>query len=126
VTGLDNSLTGIGNDRPNVMGNPYIRSTTGSLQWLNPGAFTPNALGAFGNAGMTSLRGPKYFDVDVDVSRYFTIHEKQKLEVRFEFFNIGNDVNFSTPDNNLQDNTFGQILGDVSPRILEFALKYTF
>jgi hypothetical protein len=75
---------------------------------------------------MDSLRGPKYFDVDVDVSRYFTIHEHQKLELRFEFFNIGNNVNFSTPDNNLQDNTFGQILGDVSPRILEFALKYTF
>lgn len=39
--------------------------------------------------------------------------------------NIANHVNFATPDNNLQDNTFGQILGDVSPRILEFALKYT-
>lgn len=126
VTGLDNSLTGIGNDRPNVQGNPYIKSTTGSLQWLNPGAFTPNALGTFGNAGSDSLLGPGYSNVDVDVSRYFTIHEKQKLELRFEFFNIANHVNFSTPDNNLQDNTFGQILGDVSPRILEFALKYTF
>jgi hypothetical protein len=126
VTGLDNSLTAIYNDRPNVTGNPYIRSTTGSLQWLNAGAFTPNAPGTFGNAGMNSLLGPKYFDVDVDVSRYFTIHEKQRLEVRFEFFNLGNNVNFSTPDNNLQDNTFGQILGDVSPRILEFALRYTF
>jgi hypothetical protein len=126
ATGLDNSLTGIGNDRPNVAGNPYVKSTTGSLQWLNPSAFTPNALGTFGNAGMMSLLGPRYFDVDAGVSRYFTIHENQKLELRFEFFNLGNNVNFSTPDNNLQDTTFGQILGDVSPRILEFALKYTF
>jgi hypothetical protein len=126
LTGLDNSLTGIGNDRPNVIGNPYMRSTTGSLQWLNPSAFAPNALGTFGNAGMNSLLGPGYFDADVDVSRYFTIHENQKLELRFEFFNMGNNVNFSTPDNHLQDSTFGQILGDVSPRILEFALRYTF
>lgn len=126
VTGLDNSLTGIGIDRPSVLGNPYIKSTTGSLQWLNPSAFTPNALGTFGNAGSDSLQGPAYSDVDVDVSRYFTIHENQKLELRFEFFNIANHVNFSTPDNNLQDNTFGQILGDVSPRILEFALRYKF
>ena len=126
VTGLDNSLTGIGLDRPNVVGNPYIRSTTGSLQWLNPGAFTPNALGTFGNAGSDSLLGPGYFDVDVGLSRYFAIHEHQKLELRFEFFNLGNNVNFGTPDNNLQDNTFGQILGDVGPRILEFALRYTF
>ena len=106
VTGLDNCLTGIGNDRPNVQGNPYIKSTTASLQWLNPGAFTPNAIGTFGNAGSDSLLGPGYANVDVDVSRYFTIHEKQKLEARFEFFNIANHTNFSTPDNNLQDNTF--------------------
>ena len=127
LSGLDNSLTAIYNDRPNVTGNPYTRSTTGNLQWLNPAAFTPNALGTFGNAGMTSLLGPRYVDVDVDVSRYFTIHEHQKLEARFEFFNIGNHVNFYAPDNNLQDNTFGQLInGDVGPRILEFALKYTF
>ena len=126
ATGLDNSLTGIGNDRPNVSGNPYIKSTTGSLQWLNPSAFTANAPGTFGNAGMMALLGPRYFDVDAGVSRYFAIHENQKLEFRFEFFNLGNNVNFSTPDNDLQDITFGQILGDVSPRILEFALKYTF
>jgi hypothetical protein len=126
LTGLDNSLTGIGNDRPNVTGNPYIKSTTGSLQWLNPSAFTPNALGTFGNAGSDALLGPGYFDIDADVSRYFTIRENQKLELRFEFFNFGNNVNFATPDNDLQDSTFGQILSDVSPRILEFALKYTF
>ena len=126
ITGLDNSLTGIGNDRPNVLGNPYTKSTTGSLQWLNPSAFAPNALGTFGNAGSDSLIAPGYADVDMDVSRYFTIHENQKVELRFEFFNIANHVNWAAPDNNLQDNTFGQILGDVSPRILEFALKYTF
>ncbi|MGH9327476.1 MAG: carboxypeptidase regulatory-like domain-containing protein [Terriglobia bacterium] len=125
-TGLDNSLTGIELDQPNVKGNPYIKSTTGSLQWLNPSAFTPNALGTFGNAGSDSLVGPGYFDIDMDVSRYFTIREHQKLELRFEFFNAGNNVNFSTPDNDLQDTTFGQILSDVSPRILEFALRYTF
>lgn len=125
-TGLDNSLTGIGYDRPNVTGNPYIRSTTGNLQWLNPGAFVPNALGTFGNAGSDSLVGPGYFDIDADVSRYFTIRENQKLELRFEFFNMGNNVNFSIPDNTLQDSTFGQILGDVAPRILQFALRYTF
>jgi hypothetical protein len=48
--------------------------------------------------------------------------------LRFEFFNITNHVNFNVPnlDNNLQDPTFGQLLGDVQPRILQFAVKYTF
>ncbi len=126
MTGLDNSLTGIGLDRPNAVGNPYMNSTTGNLQWLNPSGFAPNALGTFGNAGSDSLVGPGYFDVDTAVSRYFTIRENQRLELRFEFFNLGNHVNFTTPDNNLQDSTFGQIQSDVAPRILQFALRYTF
>jgi hypothetical protein len=125
-TGTDNSLTGIGMDRPNAIGNPYVRSTTGALQWITPNAFVPNALGTFGNAGADALLGPGYVDVDVAVSRYFNIKEKQRVELRFEFFNVFNHVNFNAPDNYLTDPTFGQILGDVSPRILQFALKYTF
>jgi hypothetical protein len=48
------------------------------------------------------------------------------VELRFEFFNALNRVNFQAPDNIVTDATFGQILSDVSPRILQFALKYTF
>ena len=35
ATGVDNSLTGIGLDRPNMNGDPYVRNTN-TLQWLNP------------------------------------------------------------------------------------------
>jgi len=127
VTGTDNSLTGIGLDRPNVAGNPYVRNTN-TLQWLNPSAFVPNAVGTFGSLGSDSLLGPAFFNIDAAVSRRFNIKETQQLELRFEFFNITNHVNFNVPnlDTNLQDPTFGQLLGDVAPRILQFAVKYTF
>jgi len=126
-TGVDNSLTGIGLDRPNVVGNPYVRNLS-TQQWLNPSAFVPNALGTFGNVGSDSLLGPAFFDIDAAVSRRFNIREKQQLELRFEFFNVTNHVNFNVPnlDTNIQDPTFGQLLGDVAPRILQFAIKYTF
>ncbi len=124
-TGLDNALTGIGLDRPNVIGNPYLRNTS-TRQWLDPGAFVLNALGTFGNAGSDALRGPRFFDIDVAVSRYFNIKEKQRVELRFEFFNLTNRVNFSNPDNFVTDSTFGVILSDFGPRILQFALKYKF
>ncbi len=125
VTGLDNSLTGIGLDRPNVVGNPYIRNTS-TLQWLNANSFVPNALGAFGDVGSDSLLGPAFFNIDAAVSRQFSIREQQRLELRFEFFNLTNHANFSNPDNDLQDSTFGKILSDAGPRILQFAAKYTF
>jgi hypothetical protein len=50
TTGVDNSLTGVRQDRPNVAGNPYVRNTN-TLIWIDPSAFVPNALGTFGNAG---------------------------------------------------------------------------
>ena len=91
-------------------------------------AFAPSALGTFGNSGSDSLLGPSFFNIDATVSRRFNIREKQQLELRFEFFNITNHVNFnvSNLDQNIQDPTSGQILGDVGPRILQFALEYTF
>jgi len=126
LDGFDNCLCGVFLDRPNVSGNPYVKSTTGSRQWLNPSAFAPSAPGGFGNSGRDSLLAPGYFDIDAAVSRYFNITERQRVELRFEFFNLTNHVNFSSPDNFLTDSTFGQLLGDVGPRVLQFALKYTF
>jgi hypothetical protein len=126
LDGFDNSNSGIGLDRPDAVGNPYIKSTTGSLQWLNPTSFPISPPGTFGNAGRDSLVAPGYFDVDAAVTRSFNIREHQRVELRFEFFNVMNHPSFQAPDNYVTDATFGQILSDNSPRILQFALKYTF
>jgi len=126
LDGVDNCLCGVFLDRPDVSGNPYVKSTTGALQWLNPSVFSLSPMGTFGNSGRASLEAPGYFDIDAAVSRYFNITEHQRVELRFEFFNVLNNVNFSAPDNYFTDPQFGQILSDVSPRILQFAMKYTF
>jgi hypothetical protein len=127
--GIDNSLTANGLDRPNVVSgvNPYVRNMN-TLQWLGPAAFVPNAIGTFGNAGQAALVGPRYFDVDASLSRYFNVprHENHRVELRFEFFNLFNHANFATPDPSLPDSTFGLIQSASDPRILEFAVKYTF
>jgi len=123
--GIDNSLSGVGLDRPNAIGNPYIRNTS-TLQWLAPNAFALSAPGTFGNAGMGSLSGPGYFDIDTAVSRYFNITERQRVEFRFDFFNVLNHANFQNPDNTITDSTFGLIQGANDPRIIQVALKYRF
>ena len=126
LDGFDNSLSAIGLDRPDALGNPYVRSTTGSLQWLNPSGFALSPTGTFGSAGRCSVEAPGYINIDAAVSRFINITERQRIELRFEFFNLLNHPNFLAPDNYFTDATFGQILSDVSPRILQFALKYTF
>ncbi len=55
----------------------YMHSghTSALYQWVNPGLFTQNAVGTFGNAGHFSLRTPSYFDVDAAISRKFNLGE---------------------------------------------------
>ena len=62
----------------------------------------------------------------VALSRRFPVKEKQYLEVRGEAFNIQNRTNFLNPTAAMNSSQFGKILTDVSPRILQFAMKYAF
>jgi len=126
TTGVDNALTGIGNQRPNqVLSDPYC--TTKSLNcWLNPSAFVAPATGTRGNMGIYNLAGPGYFDIDLGLSRMFPVTERQRVEIRAEAFNVQNRTNLANPTASLNSSTFGKILSDISPRIMQFAIKYQF
>ena len=125
TAGVDNSRTGEGSDRPNITGNPYVQNLN-TRQWLNPASFALAPVGSFGNAGWNSLRGPHFFDMDISLSSFFTLHESHQLQLRFEFFNSTNYVNFNNPSSGLNVATFGNILSAGNPRILQFAAKYSF
>jgi hypothetical protein len=124
-TGVDNSLTGVGQDRPNVAGAPYVRDLH-SLVWINPSSFVANALGTFGNAGYNSLIGPRFFDLDANLARKFQVKERMNFELRFEFFNLLNHTNFNLPVSTRSSATFGKIQSAADPRILQFAAKFNF
>ncbi len=141
LTGTDRSLTGIGLDRPNVVaGAPlYVHSghSTKLYQWVNPAAYTLNALGTFGDAGHYSLRTPGYFDVDSAVSRRFRAGERLTVELRVEGFNVINHPNFGGPTpstgvslgpnvTNPTSSTFGRITTAGDQRILQGAFKVIF
>jgi hypothetical protein len=135
-TGVDNALSGITGQRPEqVLPNAYCANRSYTC-WLNGNAFANPASGTLGNMGPNNLVGPGFFEVDLALSRKFTVKEKQYLEIRAEAFNIENRVNFLNPSNPglvgnasgsaLNSSNFGKILSDVSPRIMQFAVKYAF
>lgn len=125
LTGIDASLSGVGRDRPDVIGDPYVKNTK-SLRWVAASAFTRNLPGAFGNAGYNSLRGPSFFNADTSLTRAFKFRERHRFELRFEFFNVLNHTNFDNPASNLNAAVFGLIQSARDPRILQFAAKYAF
>ena len=122
--GSDNSLTG-GSDRPNVTGNPNLEEPTIS-KWFDTAAFSKPATGSFGNSGKGTVLGPGAWNMDLALSRSFPISDQQKVDFRWEIFNIMNHVRYNNPVTNLSSGAFGQIQSARDPRIMQFALKYTF
>jgi len=92
-------------------------SGIGARGLLNPRAFAANAIGASATR-VESLRGPNFFNLDVGLSRTFRIREAHRLQLRFEFFNSTNHVNFNNPGSNINNSNFGTILS--AHRIREY------
>jgi hypothetical protein len=137
LTGANQSSTGLGNDRPNLVGNPNSGPHT-VTQWLNPSAFALNAPLTFGNAGRNIVTGPGYNDFDFAMLKNTRVRENVNLQFRAEFFNIFNHPNFALPRNTMSAPNFGALyqtadvaqnnvgLGSGGPRLVQFALKLSF
>ncbi len=131
-SGVDNSLSGVYADRADTTGiSPILSSGRphGQLiqQYFNVSAFTPNAIGTFGNSGKNILRGPRSFNTDMSLVRNVKLHERFDIELRAEFFNVFNNVNFFQPNNFLSSGaSFGTITGASDPRILQGGVKLSF
>jgi hypothetical protein len=80
----------------------------------------------YGSLPRNSLRGPGRVNVDLSISKHFTIREGVILELKGDAFNLFNHTQFQNPDLNITDLTFGQISTTYDPRILQLALHLRF
>lgn len=112
--GVDNSLSGIGDDRPDYNYSQALFATSHNCsntkicyQFINPSAFllNPQSIptsqggtglpsGTYGSVARNGVRGPKMTEFDLAVARMFKLNERFNLEARFEAFNIVNHPNF--------------------------------
>ena len=126
-------------------GNPIPQTVSAHIAPAVSGAPAPNlwadpkaALAGFQEtmAGQTgsrdSLRGDGFFNIDTGVYKNFTMpwSEKQRLQFRWEAYNVTNTVRFDPNSANLSLTStakFGQLTGILgNPRQMQFALRYTF
>jgi hypothetical protein len=134
---LSSFATPSGVPLPAITNNPNgaaISGTGGPNLWDNPTA----ALASFQEtlAGQTgsrdTMRGSGFFNIDSGVYKNFTMpwSEKQKLQFRWESYNVTNSVRFDPQSANLSLTStanFGKLTGQLgSPRVMQFALRFTF
>ncbi|MBI3208687.1 MAG: TonB-dependent receptor [Candidatus Solibacter usitatus] len=130
LSGRDNSLSGVGFDRPNVTGSPDLPSDRSRddrmARYFNTSAFTPNLPGQFGNAGRAIMIAPGSFNWDVSLSKAFRIRESHAVHFRCDAFNLLNHANLGSPNTTLTSPAFGRIQSTSGGRVMQLSLKYTF
>jgi hypothetical protein len=83
--------------------------------------------GGFGNLSRNALRGPRQIRFDMALSKETRMTERLNLELRFEGFNVFNNVNFALPSGDLSDSEFGQITNTVGgPRTVQIGARLRF
>jgi hypothetical protein len=124
-------ITGFSANRPNVIGNPNSGPRT-PQEWFDVSAFQqlqPDPQGrfeVFGDEGRNAVEGPGYVSWDFSAFKNIPLTESKQLQFRGELFNVLNHTNFRLPVSDIESPTFGQIQSDVSPRVIQVALKFLF
>jgi hypothetical protein len=89
-------------------------------------ASCPQQPGTFGNTPHAMCCGPALSNTDLVIAKRTPINERWNTEFRAEFYNAWNHTEFTNPDGNFSDSTFGQVLKTRDPRVMQFALKVMF
>lgn len=131
--------------------NNLIRDSNGNVVNCNdpvnvPGGCSRYFLTTFNGAapfanrpgiGRNTLNGPKYFSLDMSFAKRFGLGswgflgENANVDVKFNFFNILNNLNLSHFNSNsdptrIQLNTFGIATTGLSGRVGEFQIRFSF
>jgi hypothetical protein len=94
--------------------------------YFNTSAFVPlNQVprGIFGDARRGLIYGPGDVNTDLAVMRNFGLVSGVRLQLRSEFFNAFNQVNFNNPVTNVSSGNFGRITGAGAGRAIQVAAK---
>jgi hypothetical protein len=124
TTGVDNALSGTGNQKA-VQVSSDIYGDKSVNHYLNINAFGSPGPGTYSTLKPNAFYGPSSLQNDVAITRTFPVGG-QRLQFRWEVFNMLNHANFANPTASLNSSNFGRILTAGDPRIMQFALKFNF
>ncbi len=137
VDSNDTTLINRANYNQNYNGDLYTSGDTSARLngYFTTAAFVRSAFGQptfdpnrpFGNTPRNLLTGPGQKNVDVSFIKLVPFTERLRGELRAEFFNVFNFVNYANPNNNISGANFGRIeRAATGPRVIQFAFKLSF
>ncbi len=121
--------------RIDVKDNPALSGGERNFyRWFRTDAFSLPAIGTFGNAARTVIRGPGINNFDLTTFKNFSVRERFRAQFRAEFYNAFNHTQYSGLDTTArfdaqarQVNTqFGQITSTRPGRRIQLALRLMF
>jgi hypothetical protein len=110
TTGADIANTGIGGQRPDLVGKPVVDCSKSKLiGCINADAFARPAAFTYGNTPRNILRGPGSVTTDLSLAKDIRLTGQKQLQVRLQGFNVFNNVNFSNPNAVFGTANFGRV-----------------
>ncbi len=117
------------NCRPNRIASGALPSGQQSInEWFNTAAFAIPTTPEYGNAGRNILRAPGLNDIDLAMSKSFSLGsvETRRLQIRSEFFNALNHTNLGVPVNSIDSSAFGTITSSLPGREIQLGARLEF
>ena len=107
--------------------------------FFTPIAFNANPFSQLPGIGRNVFRGPRYFNVDMSIAKRIVFGnwgsgifgENAKLDLRFNFFNIFNNLNLApfnanTSSTRADSPDFGKATNALAGRVGEFQIRFSF
>ena len=126
--GQDRANIGAGPaQRPNKVGDPNLPVAQRSpLRWFDTDAFVLQESFAFGSAGRNSVFAPGLAVVDLSFAKDWYLTDGNRLEFRWDIFNLFNRANFDLPNRIFGTPNFGRIFSALNGREMQFGFRFNF
>jgi hypothetical protein len=107
---LASPLTNIPGACTNAVNSPCL-----STSQFAPSAGLTGAPSGFGTSGRNTIYGPRFFDVDIALTKSVALGEHLKFTYGAQAYNAFNHANFDQPVNDISNPQFGSSIAAVGP-----------
>ena len=126
-TAYDGNICGGSSLHPNMVAPPEREHASRAdmvAQYFTRTALVLPDPGKYGTAGRGILSGPGQVTTDMAILKDILVREGYRFQLRAEFSNAFNQVNFNNPVTTLSNSRYGQITGSQIGRQIQVGLKF--